>query len=82
MYLDANPGSYEVVRLLLGHKSIKTTLSFYTGLEGPAAARHFHSNVLRLRGRRKKPIRNRKPTKRSRASKLKLIKKDRDDQGS
>jgi integrase len=49
LFLDANPGCYEVVRLVLGHKSMKTTLSFYTGLEHAAAARHFDANVLRLR---------------------------------
>ena len=54
LFLDANPGCYEVVRLVLGHKSIKTTLSFYTGLEHAAAARHFDANVLRLRRRHRK----------------------------
>lgn len=32
LYLNANPGDYETVRRLLGHKSIETTISFYEGL--------------------------------------------------
>jgi hypothetical protein len=31
--LKAHPGEYEPVRQLLGHKSIKTTVEFYVGLE-------------------------------------------------
>jgi hypothetical protein len=33
IFLRAHPGEYEPVRQLLGHKSIKTTIAFYTGLE-------------------------------------------------
>jgi integrase len=33
IYLDRHPGQYEVVRQLLGHKDIKTTISFYAGAE-------------------------------------------------
>ena len=43
LYLRANPGGYEVVRCLLGHKSIETTIRFYTGMEGIAAAREYAS---------------------------------------
>jgi hypothetical protein len=63
LFLDANPGSYEVVRRVLGHKSMKTTLSFYTGLEHAAAARHFDANILRLRRRRRKLKRSKKRPK-------------------
>jgi integrase len=49
LFLDANPGSYEVVRRVLGHRSIDTTTAFYTGLETPAAVRHFDRTILRLR---------------------------------
>jgi hypothetical protein len=31
IYLDRNPGQIEVVRLLLGHKDIKTTICIYLG---------------------------------------------------
>jgi len=33
IFLDRNPGQYEVVRQLLGHKDIRTTVSFYAGRE-------------------------------------------------
>jgi integrase len=45
LYLDANPGDYETVR----HRSLQTTIDFYTGLETPAAARHFDKTILNLR---------------------------------
>ena len=65
LYLDQNPGSYEVVRRVLGHRSIDTTTAFYTGLETPAAVRHFDETILHLRrgsgmGGHKRPKRNRK----------------------
>jgi integrase len=40
IYLDRNPGHYEVIRQLLGHKDIQTTIAFYAGAESAAAARH------------------------------------------
>jgi integrase len=49
LFLDANPGAYEVVRRVLGHRSIDTTTFFYTGLETPAAVRHFDKTILHLR---------------------------------
>lgn len=33
LFLKKFPGEYEAVRQLLGHKSIKSTIEFYTGLE-------------------------------------------------
>jgi integrase len=48
-YLDANPGSYEVMSRVLGHRSIETTTAFYTGLETAAAVRHFDATILKLR---------------------------------
>ena len=50
LFLDAHPGGYEVVRRVLGHRSIDTTTSYYTGLETPAAVRHFDATILKLRG--------------------------------
>jgi integrase len=50
LYLEINPGAYEVVRLVLGHKSIATTTGFYTGSESEAAVRHFHQAILSRRG--------------------------------
>jgi integrase len=48
-YLRANPGGHEVVRRVLGHRSLETTTSFYTGLETEAALRHFDEQILNLR---------------------------------
>ncbi len=50
-FLRANPGQYGVVQLLLGHKSIETTMAFYCGLEGSAAVRQYDEHVLLRRSR-------------------------------
>ena len=49
VYLDHNPGAYEVVRRVLGHRSMDTTTAFYTGFETKAAARHFDEVILKSR---------------------------------
>jgi integrase len=49
LFLDANPGSYEVMRRVLGHRSLETTTAFYTGLESASAVRHFDQTILKLR---------------------------------
>jgi integrase len=49
IFLDRNPGQYEIVRLLLGHKSIQTTINFYCGAESAAAARHYAKTILGIR---------------------------------
>lgn len=36
-YLKANPGHYEAVRQMLGHKNIETTIRFYAGTDTEAA---------------------------------------------
>jgi integrase len=41
LYLKAHPGDYETVRLLLGHKSLATTVRAYCGLERPDAVRRY-----------------------------------------
>ena len=46
MYLTRHPGKYEIVRRVLGHKSVETTSRFYTGLETAAAAAHFDDVIL------------------------------------
>jgi len=48
--LDRHPGQYEVVRQLLGHKDIKTTIAFYAGAESASAARYYHCTILGIRG--------------------------------
>ena len=49
IYLDKNPGAYEIVRQVLRHKSINTTTSFYTGAETRAANELYTSLVDDLR---------------------------------
>ena len=49
LYLRANPGGYEVVRQVLEHRSVKTTVMAYTGMEGAAASKHFDATILKLR---------------------------------
>ncbi len=54
LYLDENPGAYEVVRRVLGHRSLSTTLDNYTGLETEAAIRHFDTVILGIKNRIRK----------------------------
>jgi hypothetical protein len=45
IYLKRHPGDYETVRRLLGHKSIRTTTMFYTGLEHRDAFTRFDAII-------------------------------------
>ena len=49
LHLSSNPGDYETVRQVLGHKSIQTTIAFYAGIEMERSVRRFDEAVLRLR---------------------------------
>ncbi len=49
MQLEAEPGSHEVVRRVLGHHSLETTIAAYTGTETAAAVRHYDRTIERLR---------------------------------
>jgi integrase len=49
IYLAANPGGHEVVRNLLGHRSIETTIRYYAGMEMAAALRHYDAVILERR---------------------------------
>ena len=51
LFLDSRPGQYEVVRRLLGHKRIETTVAFYAGAETAAAVRHYDDHILERRQR-------------------------------
>lgn len=62
LYLDDHPGEYEVVRNLLGHTRIQTTISFYCGLEREAAIRHFQSELQRKATEALPVRRRRRPT--------------------
>jgi integrase len=49
LFLDARPGQYEVVRRVLGHRSIDTTTRIYTGAETRAAGQHFAAVIAERR---------------------------------
>ena len=51
LFLDENPGQYERVRQLLGHKNIQTTVDFYCIFERTKALKRHDEVVLRLRGK-------------------------------
>lgn len=51
VFLDQQPGSYEVVRQVLGHKRIDTTTSFYLGAEVQRASALFNGVVDELRAK-------------------------------
>jgi hypothetical protein len=46
--MAADPGNYELVRRVLGHRNITTTQSFYIGLETLEATRIFGEMVTGL----------------------------------
>lgn len=50
--LDARPGALDLVKDLLGHRSIKTTSHFYAGMRTPAAAREY-GRILEMNRTRK-----------------------------
>jgi integrase len=58
-YLEAHPGAYGVIQLVLGHRSYDTTIRAYCGTENAAAMRHFDEHVLHLRAQAS-PVRERK----------------------
>ena len=49
LFLEANPGAYEMASRVLGHKNVQTTTAFYCGLEVDAASRRYDEVVLRAR---------------------------------
>ena len=49
MYLDQNPGGYEIVRRVLVHKCLETTTQYYAGHETVAATRHFDAVIMARR---------------------------------
>jgi integrase len=57
--LDANPGAYELVRQLLGHKDMKTTTRFYAGIDTRRAGRAHAQLLGRLREARLQRVRRR-----------------------
>jgi integrase len=57
--LDAEPGSFEAVTQLLGHKNRKTTTNFYAGINSRRAARH-HEKLIQRALEQSKPLSRRK----------------------
>ena len=49
LFLDARPGQYEVMRRVLGHRSITTTTSLYAGAETRSAGSHFAAVIAERR---------------------------------
>jgi integrase len=60
LMLDAEPGSFETVRQLLGHKNHKTTTNFYAGIDTRRAARHHQRLIERALDAQKPTARRRK----------------------
>jgi integrase len=56
--LDSNPGAYELVRQLLGHRELKTTTRFYAGPDTRRAGRAHAALIQKLR--EPKPDRSRR----------------------
>ncbi len=49
-FLENNPGCYEMVRQLLGHKNITTTINFYAGAETKSAFNEYDHMLEHLLG--------------------------------
>lgn len=47
--LRENPDAHGQVQRILGHKSLSSTMAFYSGLEGTAALQHYDQLVGKLR---------------------------------
>jgi integrase len=54
--LDAQPGNFETVRQLLGHKSLSTTVGAYAGIDSRRAGRH-HQRLVEEALAAEKPVR-------------------------
>ena len=48
VFLKHNPGQYELVRRMLGHRNIATTMNFYVGLENIQAT-EIYANLMKKR---------------------------------
>jgi integrase len=57
--LDPEPGAFETVRQLLGHRSLRMAAQAYAGVSSRRAARH-HQHLLERALAQPKPLRGRK----------------------
>jgi integrase len=55
LILDRDPGAFESIRQLLGHLRVKTTVSFYAGLDTSRAVRHHDQLIQEMRAQRQPP---------------------------
>ena len=55
-YLNENPGAYQVLRLIFGHKSVETTVNSYSGAETKSAQAHFDKVIHDLREKHHAPL--------------------------
>ena len=60
LYLLDHPGDYEVVRQMLGHKSILTTMTFYAALDKRVASKKIGEFIARKRAELRGRLRKRK----------------------
>jgi integrase len=58
--LDAQPGGFEIVRQLLGHKNLHHTVSSYAGIDSRRAGQH-HQRLIEEALSAQSPSRGRKP---------------------
>jgi len=49
--LNAHPGAHGMVQRVLGHKSLHSTMAFYSGLETPAALEHYDGLIAAHRAK-------------------------------
>jgi integrase len=49
LILDHNPGAYELVQQLMGHKNLQTTINFYAGVDTRRAGRAQAELISRLK---------------------------------
>jgi integrase len=52
LILSRDPGEFETVRLLLGHRSIETTIAFYCGMQQATAFRRYDKVISEYLTRR------------------------------
>lgn len=63
LYLDNNPGQFEVVRRILGHRSIKTTIGFYAEFDSRRATQLYDKNLTSIKAELGDPARRRLPNR-------------------
>jgi site-specific recombinase XerC len=51
--LDAEPGAFELLKQLLGHANLKSTVSFYAGRDTSRAVRHHNKLIEEARANRR-----------------------------